>query len=133
MAFGMMKRVTACLLVAIFTLSLGCSRGERKAVPDELIGVWKTSATKYKNCAFELTRDYVVFVNEDVAGHVQMNSILRTEKIAHNGQILYTVHAQNIHGQKSVFAFFHDPSEDGAIRFKNQKQIVWRKVGKIRH
>jgi hypothetical protein len=122
-----MKYDCILLVLAIFVAFFGCQSKEPATVPDELLGVWETSAPKYENCFFELTKDTLIFTNRDI-DNIDVNSILKIEKIHREKEILYTVHYENREGQEYKFPFYYDPLRGGAIRFKNQKQIEWRKA-----
>ncbi len=97
----------------------------------ELTGVWKTSAPKYKNCSIELTRDYIVFTNSNVAAHVDTNFVLGIKKAPERGRFLCAILYENIHGQRYKFSFYYDPAEGGTMRLKNQIDVEWRKVKPI--
>lgn len=115
------------MAVVIFNLSLGCQSKGDLTVPDKLVGVWRTSAQKYENCYLELTKDQIIFVNEDIAGHMVTNSILKIEKIPKTKGISYSIHYETEEGQAYKISFHYDPMEGGVLRLKNQEKIDWRK------
>jgi hypothetical protein len=122
-----MKSKGILMALVIFTLILGCGSKGDYTVPDELIGVWRTSAEKYENCYLELRKDLIIFVNEDVLGHLISNSISKIEKVQKNKGILYSIYYESEEGQTDKISFHYDPSEGGIIRLKNQDKIEWRK------
>ncbi len=122
-----MKSECILLALAIFVSFFGCQLKEPATLPDELLGVWKTSAPKYKDCFFQLTKDAITFANRDL-DNIDVNSILKIEKIHKEKGILYTIHYENREGQECKFFFYYDPSKGDAIRFKNQEGIEWRKA-----
>ena len=124
----MMKSKRILLALAIFTSLFGCQPKESRTVPGELVGVWKTPAPKYRDCYFELTGDLIIFANEALLDKEDVNSIRRIEKIHKGKLILFTIHYKNREGLEYEFSFYYDPSKGGAIRFKNQLQIEWKKV-----
>jgi hypothetical protein len=123
-----MKSRYILLVLATFTLLLGCQFRETTVLPDELLGVWKTSAPKYKQCFFEITKDSITFANRNVSEGLDVNIISKIEKTHEEKQILYTIHYKKKKGEEYKLPFYYDPSKDGTIRFKNQKEIEWRKA-----
>jgi hypothetical protein len=118
------------IIVVLSTLSLlfGCQSREPTPIPDELLGVWKTYAPKYKRCFFKITKDTIIFENRDSLEGPDVNVIVKIETTKKEKQILYTIHYKKIKGGKYKFSFHYDMSEGGTIRFKNQQEIEWRKA-----
>jgi hypothetical protein len=129
--FRIMKIAGIFFTLAIFVSLVGCLSGGSEGIPTELIGVWRTSAPKYKNCSIELTKDYIVFTNSHVSAHVDTNFVLRMKRAAERGRFLCTILYENIRGQRYKFSFYYDAGEGGAIRLKNQIGVEWRKVKPI--
>jgi hypothetical protein len=123
----------ACIFLSLpILISLfGCQPGGPDGLPSELIGVWKTSAPKYKDCSIELTRDYIIFTNSRSASHVDTNFVLGMKRVPERGHFLCTILYENIHEQKYKFSFYYYPTKDGVIRLKNQAELEWRKVKPI--
>ena len=115
------------LALVISTSIFGSQCRESRTVPSELVGVWETPAPKYKDCYFELTENLIIFANEAHLEKKDVNLISRIEKIHKGKRILYTIHYENKEGQEYKFSFYYDPSKGGAIKFKNQLRIEWRK------
>jgi len=123
-----MKSECILLVLAIFVSFFGCQPKGPATVPDELLGVWETSAPKYKDCFLELTKDTLTFANREL-DNIDVNSISKIEKEIHREKgILYTIHYENREGEEYKLAFYYDPLRGGAIRFKNQEQIEWRRA-----
>lgn len=123
-----MKSRYILLVLAIFVSFFGCQSKGPATVPDELLGVWKTSAPKYKRCFFEITKDSITFANRDVSEGLDVNIISKIEKTHEEKQILYTIHYKKRKGEECKLPFYYNPSKGGTIRFKNQKEIEWRKA-----
>jgi hypothetical protein len=106
------------------TLS-GCQSENGSTVPEHLLGVWTTPHPKYADRYFELRNDAIIF------GHggenFEVHALEDVDQTREEGSILYTITHLNHHGQRFTFAFYYDPANNGAIRFKNQKDIVWTK------
>ena len=126
-----MRFVDIFLALAILVSLIGCLSGGSEGVPNELIGVWKTSAPKYRDCSIELTRDYIIFTNSRSGGHVNTNFVLKMKRVPERGHFLCTIRYENIHEQKYNFSFYYDPAKGGVIRLKNQIDVEWKKVSPI--
>ncbi len=125
-----MKSNHLFLTLVILILFFGCQAKENKTVPDELVGVWRTSAPKYEDCYLELTKDLIIFVNENILQNMDANSIYKIKKADKDKNILYTIYYKNDEGLKYQFSFYYDPSGGSVIKFKHQTQIEWTKEGK---
>ena len=123
-----MKSKCSIVALAIFTLVFGCQFREPTSLPVGLLGVWETSTPRYEGCFFELTKDLVIFVNRSVSEICDVNTISKIETTREEKKILCTIHYKGCEGQKYKFSFYYDPSECGAIRFKNQTHIKWVKA-----
>jgi len=126
-----MKTVGFFLTFAILVSLFGCLSGNSKGVPNELIGVWKTDSSPYKQCSIELTRDYILFTNSRLAAHIDTNFIVRMKRAPERGHILCTILYENIHEQRYKFYFYYYPKKGGIIRLKNRIDVEWRKVKPI--
>ena len=122
-----MKSSRILIAFAIVTAFFGCQFGRNRTVPDELLGVWKTSAPKYADRFFELKKDAVIFATGE--GNVSVHAIVKIEQVREDKQILYTFYYTNQAGKEYKWSFYQDSANGGAIRFKNQKQIEWTKGG----
>jgi len=123
-----MKSRYTILALAVFISFFGCQLKGSATFPDGLLGLWKTSEQKYENCFLRLTKDTITFANTDFLDSIAVNPISKIEKILKKGRILYTIHYKNREREKYKFSFYYDPSKGGAIRFKNQEEIEWRKA-----
>lgn len=123
-----MKFKYIIVILSTSILLFGCQSHETTALPDEILGVWKTCAPKYKQCFFEITKDSITFLNRDSLKGPDINSIVKIEITKKEKQILYTIHYKKMKGEEYKFPFYYDMSEGGTIRFKNQKEIEWRKA-----
>ncbi len=123
-----MKSKYIVLVLTTFTLLFGCESKEPTTLHGELLGVWKTSTPKYEGCFFEITKDLIIFANRDLLEVFNVNVISKIEKTQKEKQILYTIYYKRWKGEEYKLSFYYDPSEGGAIRFKNQKEIEWGKA-----
>jgi hypothetical protein len=128
-----MKIKSILLAIAILASFLACQWKENKVVSDELAGVWKTSAPKYKACFFELNENLIIFVNGHLLKNIDVNFISKIKIIHRKRDILYNIYYENLENQEFKFSFYYDPSNGGVIRFKNQEKIEWRKGNYPKH
>ena len=123
-----MKSKAILVALAILTSFFGCESETSRTVPGDLLGVWKTTAPKYKDCYFELREDMIIFVNEVLLKEGDVNSISKIEKTRKGKRVLYTIHYQDREGLEYEFSFFYNPARPGSLRLQNQLQIEWRKI-----
>lgn len=93
-------------------------------IPDELVGVWNTEASRYADRAFQISKAMLVFHTGDGGFTAHPITRVRTQE-EDSGRTLYTVEYE---ADDAVyeFSFFYLPTT-GAIRFRNQQQLVWTK------
>ncbi len=122
-----MKTEKMLVLILYLILLSACQCSEKVPVPDHLIGVWETTAPDYADHPFEIKTDEVLFGTEE--GKFDMYPITRVkiEKDLREQKTLYIIHYKNTARQEYKFSFYYDPANQGTIRFKNQKQMVWTK------
>ncbi len=123
---GCLQMITKRFLVALVILVAfwGCQLVQNKAVPDDLVGVWETSALKYKNRIMEFKKEIVIFGTGD--GNRSIHPIRKVKTVHQGKKSLYTVYYLGQGGGEYSFSFFYDPGDD-VITFKNQMTIQWKK------
>ncbi len=120
-----MKPKPVFLAFVILATFIGCPSKKDTTVPDELLGVWKTSAPKYADRYFEITKGVMIFgIGE---GDVNSSPITSIETASGGRHTLYTISYQNREGQEYRLSFYYDSAQDGVIVFKNQEDITWTK------
>ena len=120
------RKYLAVFSILIVLFAGKCAR--EATIPDELIGVWKTLAFKYRDTFFELRKKAITFGTKE--GDINTYTIknIKRKKNRNDEWISYTVYYQNEYLQKSEFHFYYNSSQNGLIRSKNQQNLVWRKV-----
>lgn len=112
--------VALTLLLAL----VGCGPESTKTVPDDLIGVWKTSEPKYADRPFQLSRDAITFWTG--GGESYTRTVARVTRVREDGNVLYTVfYVDPADAERFEFklAFYYD----GSIRWKNRRDMAWAK------
>jgi hypothetical protein len=116
------------LVLSLLVALAGCGPERTKTVPNELIGVWKTTAPDYADRFLELSRDTIRFGTGGDESYVR--SIVGVEKVLENGSTLYTIFyidPADPEKYQSKVAFYYDPGNQGVIRYKNRKDMAWTK------
>lgn len=112
------------IVFGLLLVLAGCGPESTKTVPDDLVGVWKTSAPKYADRPFQLTRDTITFWTG--GGESYTRSVVRVTKVRENANVLYTVFYVDPADAARFefrFAFYYD----GSIRWKNRRDVAWAK------
>ena len=114
------------VLVTVLMLLLGCQSRKPTAVPDELVGVWKTLNAQYADRSFEITQTSIIFSTGD--GQIDFYPIAAAEQAREGEALLYTILYLNEARQEYRFTFYFEPSNGGVIRWKNKRDIEWAKA-----
>ncbi|MBW2039487.1 MAG: hypothetical protein JRI46_07830 [Deltaproteobacteria bacterium] len=122
-----MKVERVLVVLVILIIFFGCQCEKNRSVPNDLIGMWKTSAPKYADRLFEFKKDAVIFGTGEGNFDTYAITNIEIEKIREEKGILYTIYYENREGEEYKFSFYYYPENRGVIRFKNQKQIMWTK------
>jgi hypothetical protein len=117
-----MKLIRAWILWAFLPIFLGCVPEREISLPDELVGLWKTSAPSYADRYFEFTKKMLIFkVGKEEIGIHEIKDI---EKFGDGKETRYTVTYMSL-GDKYKFSFSYDPANDGMIALSNRTGIQW--------
>lgn len=114
------------IIICLIVLSV-CQCGKKATVPDELIGVWETTAPDYADHPFEIKTNEVMFGTGEGKFDTYPITKIKIEKNREEQKTLYIIFYKNTAGQEYKFSFYYDPANQGTIRFKNQKEMVWTK------
>jgi hypothetical protein len=114
------------IILCLMVLSV-CQCGRKTTVPDDLIGVWETTAPTYADRFFEIKTDEVIFGTGEERFDTYPITKIKIEKDREEQKTLYIICYKNMAGQEYKFSFYYDPANQGTIRFKNQREMVWTK------
>src|SRR4030042_3127838 len=121
-------KLKGVLVIIIYLIVLPtCQCGEKKAVPEDLIGVWETAAPTYADRFFEIRINEIIFGTGEEKFDTYPITKIKTEKESEEQEMLYILCYKNIEGQEYKFSFYYDPANQGTIRLKNQQEMVWTK------
>jgi hypothetical protein len=114
-------------LLVIFALMFGVQCQKRSSVPEELIGVWVTKDSNYRDRPFEIKKDTVIF--EQGLGYLDFDvyPIAGVKETESGGQVLYIIYYTIPSGKRFEFSFYFSAANGGEIRFKNQPEMLWTK------
>ena len=122
-----MKIGKSLAIFILFFILFGCQCSRKTTAPEDLVGVWKTSAPKYEDRFFEMKKDEIVFGTGQGTFDSHPIKKVETGKVRGEERILYIISYRNQEGVEDKFSFYYHPEKGGAIRFKNQEKIVWTK------
>ncbi len=122
-----MKIERVLIAFAILVALSGCQCGKNRSIPNDLVGVWKTSAPKYADRFFEIEKNTITFGTGEGNFEIYAITNIEVEKVREEKSTLYTICYENEEEQKYKFAFYHYSEKKGMIRLKHQNQIVWTK------
>jgi len=122
------KRITIWILVvSVVFIVIGIYySGTETPISDDLLGVWTTSAPRYADRSFEITKDLIIFGSGSI--YIDSGSISKIEKEDQGSKRLYVIYYDTTEGGEQQFSFYYEPIGGGAIRLKNQEKIVWNKI-----
>jgi len=119
------RRLFAVLL--IFTIFFGWHCGYERIAPNELVGIWKTSALKYADRFFKIDQTIITIGTGGENVEIYTIKKITMKKPPTERSVLYTIYSKNEEGVEYKFAFYYSPEKGGVIRLKNQRHIVWTK------
>jgi hypothetical protein len=123
----MMKVERVWIIIICLMVLFVCRCGRKTTVPEDLIGVWETTAPTYADRFFEIKTNEVIFGTGEEKFDTYPITKIRIEKDHEEQKALYIIFYKNMEGGEYKFSFYYDPANQGTIRFKNQKEMVWTK------
>ncbi len=122
-----MKLEKVLVLVLCVGLLAVCQCSRKPTAPDHLIGVWETTAPAYADRFFEINTNEVIFGTGEGMFDTYPITRIKMEEDRQEQKTLYIICYKNTARQEYKFSFYYDPANQGTIRFKNQKEMVWTK------
>lgn len=119
-----LRNIVACALLMTFW---GCQPAKTTTLPENLVGVWRTSFSPYADRYIELTPDRMILgIGEGESTSYPIKQIV---KVREEQNVLYHIYYTNLEGQEYVFSFYYDPADGGVMTLRNQKQVKWTRQG----
>ncbi len=121
-----MKVERVWIIIICFMVLFVCQCG-RTTIPEDLIGVWETTTPDYADHPFEIRTNEVLFGTGEGKFDAYPIARIKIEKDVKEQKTSYIIYYKNMARQEYKFSFYYDPTNQGAITFKNQKEMVWTK------
>ena len=97
-----------------------------REVPDELVGVWRTSDPPYADRAFKIGKTSIAFGTGDESYSVY--PIKKVAVVRDPPATVYTIDYTTPDNQVAEFSISYVLGQEGVIRFKHQRRMVWTKA-----
>jgi hypothetical protein len=95
-----------------------------KHLPDDLIGEWHTTDTKYTDRALLLDQACITFMTGQ--GGVSVGFIKNVQESSDGNRRLFTI-SYTVDNVLNEVTFYYDASNGQNLYFKNQEKIIWTK------
>ncbi len=119
-----MRTWSIWIIAAVMVLMAGCGQRRIKTTPEELLGVWKTTAETYADRFMEFRLEHVVFgTGGETSVTYELNGLVADVEADHTN---YTVYYLNEEGLEYSMDISYYPQNGGIIRFVNQ-DLTWRR------
>lgn len=113
------------LLTLLGALPAACSKGHIKEMPEELIGVWRTSEPRYRDRFMEFRLEEVIISQGEAGAPVYPLDYLTKEVLT--GKVRYTIHWK-VEGDRYSMAVDLPEGTTDRLVFPNQQDMVWRRL-----
>jgi len=125
-----MKLKKLDILLAVFIVFAAHSCMQTTQVPDELIGVWKTTDSEYTGTFLELTAEKIVIGKK--GGEVDAYTIkkIRREKVKGSEELYFIITYMDLGEKEYKFPVYFNPADGGTIRWANRPKIIWTREQK---
>jgi len=122
-----MKIKKPVLLLTVFIVFTAHSCLQTSKVPDELIGVWKTTDSEYTGTFLELTVDKIIIGKK--GGDVDAYAIkkIKREKVKGSEELYFVITYKDLDEKEYKFPIYFNPADGGMIRWANRPKIIWTK------
>jgi len=120
-----LKWIAIPAVIVAATITMFHSKKNRD-IPINLIGKWTTSAPGYQDRFLEITKETLTYgLGGDKEDAYLISSI---EENPEGNNTVYTISYKNRDGLEFTRSFYYHPESGGAIQFKHQEHIEWRKT-----
>jgi hypothetical protein len=117
------------VIVVLFLIgaSIFVSCTEKKTdIPENLIGKWITSETRYHDRFLEITKKTLVYGLGE--GKEDIYPIASVTKDLKGDTIFFTINFESKDGHKFTRSFSYAPCNGGEIRLKHEQNVAWHKL-----
>lgn len=113
------------LLLGLVVLALGCADGSAVAMPNELVGFWRTSAEGYQDRYLVLTPLEVRIGTSETTSTV--HEISKVQQLGEAAERVYRITYLSAEGKEYWLSLQYEAG-NGSLRLVNQPQIEWRRT-----
>lgn len=119
----MLIRIALLLPFVLLTYTIVRGAGEKKVLPNSLLGVWVTSDARYADCYLEITPATVVFGSAKKGYLIYFVSSFEDAHSA--GQSQYRIHYTDTNGLKYQLTVVHSLRPRESLFFGHQPGVLW--------
>jgi len=124
-----MKPKWLLILLIFFSACFGLQCAKNTGPPVKLAGVWKTSEKGYSDESIEFTYDKIIIKSQTRDRYEYAITKVKSKKAPEEQSVLYNIYCIDQFGEEDIFSFYYAPLDGGTLRYKNRKNIIWKKVG----
>ena len=110
--------------VAVYVVVTSGLFSKNMPIPDELVGVWRTSTPSHAHRTLEITKSTIIFQTGDA--DYAVHPITSVRAVESENAILYTVDYTSL-DEVFEFSFYYTATPEPVIRFKNRRHMEWKK------
>lgn len=124
-----MRLKTLYAVLAICLIFSGYACEKRIVVPEELLGIWKTTEPAYEGCYFDIKKDRINIKTAEGTEYVDtIIDVKINKKMSTEDRIYYILSCLTPDKVEDELRLHYFPKEKPVvIRFVNQEKIVWKK------
>lgn len=118
-----MKLTMTLAMLAVIPFVFGCHPKKTVSVPDHLVGIWSTSSPRYADRSLQITKNRIIFESgKEPSG---IHRIEKLQEVQRGKYRSYDLTYKDEEGQEFIFFFTYDPTDNGEIRIRNQRNVTW--------
>jgi hypothetical protein len=122
-----MKTWIVLVVGLVSVTTVGCGQRRLRETPEGLLGLWRTRATAYADRFMEFRVDEIVLgTGGSTSATYPLRGFLPTDVEGVPGYIVYY---ETEGGDEYSMTITYNEQNGGTIRFPNQRNMAWRKVG----
>ena len=125
-----MKPKKPVILLAALIVFAAQSCMQTSQIPDNLIGVWKTTDSEYTGTFFELKTDKIIIGKR--GGEVDSYAIkkIKKEQVKGSEELYFIITYMDLGEKEYKFPLYFNPADGGTIKWANRPKIIWTKEQK---
>lgn len=117
------SRPVLLALLALLTLT-GCEPQQPQALPDQMIGEWRTGEPRFQGRFMKLETGQITFGLGGIAPD-RVEHIEKVSAASNKNPFEYTIRLKTVDGATDSIVLQFSPQNGGELRLKSQPKIVW--------